>query len=246
MQKTCAIMQPTYIPWLGYFNLIDQVDIFVLLDDVKLEKQSWQVRNKIKSAGKELMLTIPVLSVNGMDTLIHKAQLNDRTKWRKKHFRTVEQNYSKAPYKKEILEVYHQVLNIDSIYLSDITIDIIKRVCNRIGIETEIVESSKLGVARSTKDQRVVDICKAIKCDRYISPVGAKDYINQYQVGGAFVNSGIDLYYMNYVHPAYTQIGQKFLPFMGIIDLLLNMGFGQSLNIIKSGRKNPKHYKELK
>ncbi len=243
--KTCAVMQPTYIPWIGYFDLIDQVDVFVFLDDVKLEKQSWQVRNRIKFLDKELMLSIPTNRVNGHNTMINESLVDDRSKWRKKHARTVAQSYSKAHFHNKIVKDYVTLLNLATNSLSLININIIKTLCRRMDINTEFVLSSDLGKTDKEKDDRVVDICKKINCNKYISPVGSKDYINRNRDGGAFVNSDVDLFYMNYKHPEYKQLGNVFIPYMSVLDLLLNLGYKQSVLAIKSGRGKPLYYKDL-
>ena len=230
--KTCAIMQPTYLPWLGYFDLLDQVDVFVFLDDVKLEKQSWQVRNRIKSANKEQMLTIPALSVNGMNTMINVAKVDDRSNWRKKHVKTVEQSYAKAPFKEEIVSEYITMLSEQSNFLADITIAVTKGISDKLGIDTCMLKSSNLKESDRYKDDRIVEICTELDCSRYISPVGAKEYINRKQVGGAFADSNIELRYMNYTHPTYRQLGDSFVSYLSILDLLFNHGFRDRKSVV--------------
>ena len=97
--KTCAIMQPTYIPWIGYFDLIDKVDYFVFYDDVQVAKRSWQVRNKVKGSNGIQWLTLPIKNTNKRDDLlINEAELDNNQNWLKKHLQTIKQNYIKSNY----------------------------------------------------------------------------------------------------------------------------------------------------
>src|ERR1700739_3627960 len=121
----CAIMQPTFNPWLGYFDLIDQSDVFVLYDNVHLSKQSWQVRNRIKAANGELFLSIPYVKVdNWRNLLICEAQTNESLPWRKKHLKSIENSYRKATCFDEIFsfaeELYHSTFNLLSTFNSNL------------------------------------------------------------------------------------------------------------------------------
>ena len=99
-----AIMQPTYLPWAGFFNLISDVDVFVILDDVLFEKHSWQSRNRILQNGKELLLSIPIAS-QSHETCIKDIMISSNSKWGKKHLQTIQQSYAKSPYKADLLSL---------------------------------------------------------------------------------------------------------------------------------------------
>ncbi|SNZ03764.1 WbqC-like protein family protein [Persephonella hydrogeniphila] len=236
----CAIMQPTYNPWLGYFDLIDSVDIFVYLDDVQLVKRSWQVRNRIKTDKGELFLTIPVKKVkDSRKTLIKDAVIDDTTDWRKKHLRAIELNYKKAPYFNEVFSFIRELIESPFKYLGDFNINFIEKIKDSIGIATKTMRSSHIKNITGKKDNRLANICKHINCNIYISPQGSASYIEKEYPGGELEKNNIKVYYHNYEHPVYTQLYGKFLPFMGIIDLLFNVGFKDALEIIRKGRRNP-------
>jgi len=244
--KTCAVMQPTYIPWIGYFDLIDQVDKFVFLDDVQLEKNSWQIRNRIKTAQGELFLSISRKRNKGDAlSLIKDTELNDLSRWREKHIKTIQVAYQKTAFFEEVFPFIQTLISANTTNLSEFNINIIQSISDRIGIETEFFISSKLQGITGVKDERVVLICKALKCDTYISPIGALEYIDRENEGGEFSKNNIELFYQNYNHPIYKQLYGDFLQHMSIIDLLFNEGFSRSLEIIRKGHNQPIHYQHL-
>lgn len=242
----CAIMQPTYIPWLGYFDLIDSVDKFVFLDDVKLEKCSWQVRNRIKTCRGELFLTIPVRRTKGRDKLmINEAIINDNEPWRKNHLKSIFYTYKKSAFFDEVYSLLEKLINSNIVMLKIFNISIINFICNRIGIYKEFILSSDLKNLSGEKDARLLSICKRLNCNKYISPFGSAVYIEKKLAGGAFSKSNVDLYYQSYQHPIYTQLYGDFISHMSAIDLFFNHGFKKSLEIIRSERRKLTNYLSL-
>ena len=239
----CAIMQPTYIPWLGYFDLIDSVNKFIFLDDVKLEKCSWQVRNRIKTPQGELYLTIPVRSTKGRDKLIiNEVTINDSELWRKKHLKSIFYAYKKSEFFNEVYPFIEKLINNKTIKLCGFTINIITTISDRIGINKGFMLSSNLKKLSGRNEERIVSICKEVNCNEYLSPQGSAVYIEKELPGGKFPKNNIDLFYQNYKHPVFRQGYGEFLPYMSILDLLFNYGFNKSLKIIRSGRRKPIDY----
>lgn len=235
-----AIMQPTYLPWIGYFDLIDQVDKYVFLNNVQLVKRSWQVRNRIKTTQGQLFLTVPIRKIKSRDeTNICEAIIDDSEAWREKHLKSIGLAYKKAPYFDEVFSFISGLIKTEITMLADFNINIIKNISDKIGIDvnTKFVTSSKLMGVDGKKDTLLVSICKAIGCYEYVSAKGSADYIEKDSPGGQFVKSDIKLFYHNYSHPNYDQINGNFLPQMSTIDLLFNKGFSQSLEIIRLGRR---------
>jgi hypothetical protein len=233
-----AIMQPTYLPWLGYFDLIDQVDIFVFLDDVQLVKRSWQTRNRIKTAQGELYLTIPVR--NGKkrnETLICDALIAEDEPWKEKHVKSIESAYRKAPCFSLVFPFIKEMIFNQEKNISDYNIHIIKQIAAKIGLMTEFIRSSALRGINGKKDARLVSICKQVDCCEYLAVQGSAAYIESESAGGEFTKNDIRLFYHNYEHPAYDQVNGEFIGFMSVIDLLFNHGFGHALTIIRKGRK---------
>lgn len=229
-----AIMQPTYLPWLGYFAMIDDVDVFVFLDDVQLTKRSWQVRNRIKEKdGKELMLTIPVSTQGRDNTRICDAKFAEAN-WYERHLTSIKQIYSKTDYYYEIMQFIESTYKGNHEHLSDFNIELISKICSYLGITTPIYKSSDLEGVTGAKDDLLVSICEKMDITSYLSAKGSSVYIESECKGGAFSKAGIELEYQNYEHPVYNQMGKEFLPYMGIVDLLFNEG-RKSLSIIRSG-----------
>ncbi len=246
MDIKCAIMQPTYNPWIGYFDLMDKVDIFVFLDNVQLVKRSWQVRNRIKTPQGELFLTIPIRKQRRREeTTIKNALINDNINWRLKHLKSYELNYKKAPFFEEVYPLLEKLLLNNISYLGDFNINFIKSIADAIRINTVTIRSSDMKEIRGKKDELLVSICKNIKCNIYISPIGSAGYIESKNPGGAFSKNKIELYYHNFEHPIYKQLHGAFLPYMGIVDLLFNVGFDKALDIIRKGRREDIHYIEI-
>jgi len=237
MAKT-AIMQPTYIPWMGYFDLIDQVDKFVFLDDVQLVKRSWQTRNRIKTAQGDLFLTIPIKKANKRDdTLICNAVISEDEPWKERHIRSIELAYKKAPYFDLTFPFIKEIIFNEEKKLSDYNIYIIKQISAKFGLKTDFIRSSELKGISGKKDARLVSICKHIGCDEYMAVQGSAAYIEKESPGGDFTKNNLKFFYHNYEHPMYDQINGNFISFMSVVDLFFNQGFNASLAIIKRGRK---------
>jgi len=242
----CAIMQPTYIPWIGYFDMIDKVDVFVFLDDVQMERRSWQVRNRLKGANGEVWITLPVKKSKHRDLLtISEAVLNNEEQWIKKHIKTIELNYRNSTFFSEVFPCIKEMYN-NPVSLRDFNVGIVKNIAEKINIDTRFIYSSSLKEICGIKDDKLAAICKEIGADNYLSPQGSMGYINRNKEGGAFAENKIDLFYHNYSHPIYRQQFGDFIPFMGIFDLLFNEGFGYALDIIRKGRKDNIHYQSVK
>lgn len=232
-------MQPTFNPWLGYFDLIDQVETFVLYDDVQLARRSWQTRNRIKTAQGELFITIPVQkSKHRDDLLIVDTKINNAEKWQVKHLKSIQQAYKKAPYFDEVFSFVDSHYSKNWEYLADFNSSFIKNVSSKIGLSSNFVFSSNLEGIVGDKDTRLAAICKALKIDKYVSPQGSAEYIEKESQGGMLEAEGIDVYYHKYEHPQYQQLHGGFTPYYGILDLLFNSGFETALKIIREGRQD--------
>ncbi len=231
--KTAVIMQPTYLPWLGYFDLMDQGDVFVFLDSVQFAKRSWQQRNRIKTVAGELMLTVPVLTKGKREQRINEAKIDQSQQFQEKHIRTISSNYSKAANYKSNYEEFASLIRQNNDSLAELNIKLICWLKEKLNIRTEILRSSDLNV-EGEKAHLLVNICNAVGADAYLSAAGSKVYIDE---DNPFPENGIKLLYHEYEHPLYQQLFGEFLPFMSTIDLLLNEG-ERGLPIIKSGRKN--------
>jgi hypothetical protein len=231
------------MPWIGYFDLIDRVNLFIFLDTAQLVRRSFDVRNRIKTSNGELSLTIPVKKTkNRDDTKLCEAEIDYREKWIKKHLSSIELAYKKSKFFNEVFPIINDLYNMNYTFLSDFTINIIKNIAIKIGIKTPLLKSSELSNIYEHKDELLVSICKETGCNSYLSARGSAVYIESEKPGGEFTKNGIKLYYHNFEHPYYNQLYGGFLPFMGIFDLIFNEGFEKSLEIIRSGRREQIDY----
>ena len=225
-----VIMQPTYLPWIGYFDLMDSADVFVFFDTVQFEKQSWQQRNRIRTGETESKwLTVPV--IQGLKQKICDVRIEASNPWRRKHWGTIYQHYKRTPYwglySEELSELYARPW--DSLF--DLNLALTMFLGGQFGIKTKTVRASQIPVS-GDKVGILANICHYVKADVYLSPVGSAGYIEENNI---FASEGISLLYQKYTHPVYAQLYDEFMSHMSAIDLLFNEG-PASLEIIRSGR----------
>lgn len=225
-----AIMQPTYLPWIGYFALIDRVDHFIFLDSVQFARRSWQQRNRIKSHQGEQMLTVPVLKRGRRDETIREVEIDPSARFALKHSRAIELAYRRAPFFTQYAPNLLSILNRPHRLLVDMNLDLIGWLMQAFHIETPCRRSSELQ-ADGRRESLLVALCREVGADVYVSPPGAHDYIDQSTV---FDDAGIAVHWHDYRHPTYPQLNGAFLPYMAAIDLLFNAG-ADSLAILRSG-----------
>ena len=227
-----VILQPHYLPWMGYFALMDLADVFVFYDDVQLEVQSWQQRNRIKSMqGKELWLTVPVIRNFGQ--LIKDTKINTDIIWRKKHWKTIEQSYSNAPYFEKFGWVVKEIYDIYWLCLVDLNIYMARILAELLDVELpRFIKSSELQGIEGEKTDRVLSVLKSLGATEYISGLAAMDYLQAEKLHKA----GIELTWFDYEHPVYPQIRGDFIPYLSAIDLLFNVG-DEAIEHIRRGYK---------
>ncbi len=242
-----AIMQPTYLPWIGFFDLIDAADQFVFFDDAQVLKRSWGVRNRILGQNGEAFLTVPLSGHSqSEDCTFVGTSVDPNPKWRKTHLATIRHGYSKAPHFDEVFPNLEALMAAGHETIGALNKHFIKTTAEQMGIATPFVESSELAGIEGSKDARLLSICRTIGADTYLSARGSAAYIEQSQEGGAFAGSGVDLRYHNFDHPVYEQGGDEFTSHMSIVDLLMNCGYASALEIIRSGRQPMLTSAELK
>jgi hypothetical protein len=230
-----AISQPTYLPWIGYFDLMDQVETFVLLDDVQFEKRSWQQRNRIKTPAGLQWLTVPAAVSGRAGQLIKEVEIKDVEFWRD-HCRSIELNYRRSKFFDDYFAGFIARLTAPSgIPLADLNIRLIEWFMEMLGITTPLVMSSSLRET-GARTQLLANICEALGATQYLSPLGSAVYLMEGQ--NMLLDQGIELMFQNYEHPVYGQLFPPFVPFASTVDLLFNEG-ERSLEIIRGGRRQP-------
>ena len=178
--KKVAIMQPTFLPWLGYFALIDSVDEFILLDNVQFDKRSWQQRNKILSNNVPMWLTVPVLSKGKMHQNINEVQIRrelDSPPF-SKHIKSLELNYKKSPFFADYFDDIKAILLSAPDNLSLLNSKLLELLCKQLGISFNFTCSSSLAI-EGVKDELLFNICTFIGATHYVSPPGSMDYLQK-------------------------------------------------------------------
>lgn len=224
----CAIMQPTYIPWIGYFHMIAEVDVFVFLDDVQFAKRSWQQRNKIALNGSEKLLTIPALTKGRRQQEINQVLVDNTFMWQKSHTEILKQAYKNHSFYKDLYPII-SLLNEEKDYLVDYTTNLIKIIANELGTNTRFINSSDLPIS-GKRSEYLYNICKFLDAKTYLSAAGSKDYIEQEEI---FLNDNINLIYHTSEPYMYNQTKtSKFIPYLSIIDYIANRGLDNFKNDI--------------
>jgi hypothetical protein len=225
-----AIMQPTYLPWMGYFGMMDLADIFVFYDDVQFEKRSWQQRNKIvMPPGSCIWLSVPVS--HHQEVSIKDVRISHETDWQDKHWKSIYHAYNRASYFKDYQEVLGKIYQTHWDYLSDLNINIIQTLAINFNIKMpKIIRSSLMEGIIGQKTDRLINIMRSLNADQYICPPGSRDYLQ----GEKFKDAGIELYWYEYNHPVYPQHCGEFIKYLSAIDLLFNTG-KQAVNYIRQG-----------
>jgi len=226
-------MQPTYLPWLGYFDLIDQSTVFVFLDNVQFSKQSWQQRNRIRTDKGMGWLTVPVKASGRSQQLIRETEIVFSSFFPRKHLHVIEQNYLKAPHFHLYWGKLQKILTDGENLLCQLSMRLVQWLAAEFRISAHFEISSELG-AKGKRSDLLVDICKRLGAKTYLSPVGSAVYLRQeYKV---FEENQIQIVFQNFNHPTYHQAYEPFVPYASAMDLLFNEG-DRSLEIIRSGRR---------
>jgi hypothetical protein len=226
--KKIAILQSNYIPWKGYFDIINSVDEFILYDDVQYTRSDWRNRNKIKTPDGLKWLTIPIGK--------HYNKINETTiskpDWGKSHWSTIKQNYSKAKYFKEFKEYYEKFyLNTEDLHISIVNYQLIKLTCEILDINTKISWSSDYNLIEG-KVERLIDLVKQSGGNEYISGAAAKSYIDEQ----LFAEANIKITWMDYSgYPEYEQLNPPFEHGVTILDLIFNTG-GEARKYMKTDK----------
>lgn len=219
-----SVHQPQYLPWLGYFDKIIKSDIFVILDDVQYKKNEWQNRNRIKTATGWQWLTVPV--TYKFPEKINQVKINSQTSWRKDHLRSLEVNYRPAKFFNQYYSFFQETLKQEWEYLSELNIFFIEKILFFLGIKKKILKSSELAMS-GEKTDRLVNICKILGGETYLSGIGAKDYLEI----DKFEKEKIKVVFQEFVSPVYPQLYNNFVSNLSVVDLLFNCG-EESLDIL--------------
>jgi hypothetical protein len=216
----CAIMQPTYLPWAGYFNLMATADVFVMFDDAQFQRGSWHCRNQIVLAGAATLLTVPVIHAR-LETKLNEVQIDYSSDWRKSHENRMRQAYARTPGGPLILDALLPAWLARPDRLIDLNLTIIASLAKILGVHTPHVMASELGIL-GQRSSRLMGICAKIGAKHYLSPAGSAEYLED----DGFANqSSVTLHLQNFVPQPYSQYrAMNFVPFMSVVDVIANLG----------------------
>jgi hypothetical protein len=222
-----TILQPSYLPWLGFFEQMCRSDQFVLYDDVQFTRRDWRNRNRVRVLEGSVWLTVPVIQKNKYEQSLLETKIDNSTSWKRKHLETIRCHYSKTPFFDLHFPWCEKIFNSEWNFLLDLSLETIQYLKGELKINTPLLRSSELGEP-GNKTERLVSICKQLGATQYLSGESARNYISEKD----FSDQGIELVYQEYQHPEYPQRYEGFVPFLSTIDLLFNCG-DKSMKFLK-------------
>jgi hypothetical protein len=217
-----VILQPSYIPWRGYFDQIRRADLFIFYDDVQYDKHGWRNRNQIKTTAGKRWLTIPVHTAGATHGVaIKDVQIDWSKPWPAQHLKSLTASYARAPYFKQYLPLLQSFYERHDACISEFTIATTVSLAGELGVrDTRFMRSSELAGIGGTRTSRLIEILKRVGADHYITGPSARDYI----ATDEFVSAGIELEYMKYEYPEYAQLYPPYDPQVTVLDLLFMTG----------------------
>lgn len=224
--KIIGILQPGYLPWMGFFEQLYRSDAFVLYDDVQYDKNGWRNRNRIKTAHGPLWLTVPVLTRGRPSQKINEAMIDPKENWPKKHLKALEVNYGPAPHFKDYFPAFESILSKKWERLADLCVGLIKKIGELLEIRTPLFRSSELGIP-GEREERLIKICQKFGARIFYEGEAGKNYIDTEK----FKKQGVQVQFQEYRHPVYPQLHGEFISHLSIVDLLFNHG-PESLKIL--------------
>ncbi|RMD66126.1 hypothetical protein D6833_01890 [Candidatus Parcubacteria bacterium] len=230
-----VILQPSYIPWRGYFDQIRRADLFIFYDDVQYDKHGWRNRNQIKTAQGKQWLTIPVHSKGVTGGIpIKDVRIDWHQPWAKKHLKALTFAYSRAPYFRKYLPWLERIYSRHDEFLADFTVDTTIELARMMGItHTRFMRSSELEGITGRKTDRLIQILQRVGATHYLSGPSARNYLEEEK----FAQAGIALEYMEYNYPEYPQLYPPYDPHVSILDLLFMVGDDALSYILSEERK---------
>lgn len=231
MSRCLVIMQPTFIPWAGYFNLIQQAEDFIFLDDVQLEKQSWQTRNRLIISGQSTWISLQIKH-EALEQRILDTELLNRAHWCKKLERSFIHSYSKHPYFSDAFDVLKIIIDPSLTNLTSLNVSVIRFIISNLGLSTKIHRTSELDI-QGIRTERLASLCDQFKAKEYLSPKGAAEYL----LADGFQNiTKTQLRFQDFQPQPYQQIGTRdFVSHLSILDVIANLGWERTKLYICKG-----------
>lgn len=217
-----SIMQPAYLPWLGYFDRLQRSDLHIVLDTVQLEHQTktaFTNRNRVRTATGWTWLTVPVQTAGQHHTPIRDIAIAPLSTWGRKHAATLRQSYGRTAHWPHLAPLVDDLYSRQWTRLMDLLNALTPALCAALGVRTPMVSATSLGVT-GTKANLILALCRAVGATTYLSGPFGRDYLDESE----FAKAGIALAYHDYVHPTYEQGVAPFVPYLSVVDLLAHHG----------------------
>lgn len=217
--KRVAIMQPYFLPYIGYFQLINAVDEFIIYDNIQFSKKGWFHRNRLLQNGKDEYFTLPLKKDS--DFLdVNERFLSDSWEFEKdKILRKIKENYRKAPFFEVSFPIIEEVFNFKNTNLFEFSFNSLKLLCNRLDIKTSLIISSTLDIEHDSLrgEAKVIALCKVAGATHYVNPIGGLELYNSTN----FENDNLELSFIKSKPIVYEQFNESFVPWLSILDLMM-------------------------
>jgi len=223
--KTCAIMQPHFMPWMGYFNLIRCSDIFIFLDDAQFEKQSWQNRNRLLVNNAEFWLSAPIIK-HPLIKKINETRLDVTRNWHQKTLMTLHNTYKKREYFFQI-EPILEIFEKEDDSLLNLNLTIINLIVNALNLDAKFFLSSEFNV-EGVRTEKLINLLDKVQAKKYLSPLGSKEYLEQ---DNFLSKTDCELEFQNFNSIKYNKISSVASNnHLSIIHYLANYSFEDIIN----------------
>lgn len=221
-------MQPTYLPWAGYFHLMSEVKTFIFLDDVQFSKSSWQSRNRINNFGNVQWISLPI-EHKGLQK-INEVRIRTEAKWPKKHIQQLKSVYGKAPFYSDLEPIISFMAEQELGTLASINENLIKMIAGLLELECHFLNSSDVAVSDG-RSERLLCLLKQCGAVSYLSPQGSRDYLEQDAV---LNNKGVQVVYQSYIPEKYMQYrSSEWHSHLSIIDVVANIGIEEAKEYVR-------------
>lgn len=231
MSDCLVVMQPTFLPWAGYFNLMAQADDFVFLDDVQLERQSWQTRNRLLVSGQPRWIVVPVRNTHLGQTIAETEVLHS-SHWREKLARGFDLDYGRRPHRAAARDVIDALLACKADRLGEMNETVIRFIARRLELPCRLHSASSLDVP-GVRSQRLIALCRHFGAQVYLSPRGSQQYLEEDRFEE---HSPAQLRYQEYAPQAYEQgTSPIFHSHLSILDVIANLGWSGTHHYVRTG-----------
>ena len=227
MENTVVIHQPDFAPYIGFFQRLVNADLFIILDNVQFvhSNNGWTHRDKIRTREGSKWITNSIRKTS-RNSLMNEI-FYSKSDWRTRNLNLIKENYRKAKFFEILFPFFEDLYFLKTQSLLEFNMFWINAICDLLDLKIDVMYSSKLNVS-GVKNDMIINLLKSVNASNYLSGDGAKAYLDE----GIFTANNINLIWQNYNHPIYEQQFDKFIPYLSIIDCLLNCGINETKNLI--------------